>query len=240
MDTVVDAHTSTIDPSPLADPHVDLVTRLLRDGDGLAQELRDSPTGASWIGPLAGVTAVGAGIFGFAIGLPGGPLQALISAIKMPLVMLGSAALTLPLLHVATARTGLRIAPARLSAMVLQAMATATTTMSGLAPLALVFWLSLSLLPGLVDADWYAYRRFVLAVVAVGALGGMVGAARLLRGLPARSVIPWAVGLGLAGLQLTWLLRPVIGSPGPLVLLRPLESSGLAAFIDVVVAILGG
>ncbi len=235
MDTV-------IEPSlpPSLPPSQDLVTRLLRDGDGLARELRDSPHSGAWIGPLAGVSAVGAAIFGLAIGLPGGPLQALISAVKMPLVMLGSAALSLPLLHVAAARAGLRLAPARLSAMVLQALATATTTMSGLAPLALVFWLSLSLLPGLVDADWYAYRRFVLAVVAVGGLGGLVGAARLLRELPARAAFPWAMGLGLAGLQLSWLLRPVIGSPGPLVLLRPLESSGLAAFIDVVVAILGG
>jgi hypothetical protein len=242
MDTVVETLAPSGDrPAPLR-PRLDLVSRLLRDGDGLALELREGPRAAAWIGPLAGVTAIGAGLFGLAIGLPGGPLQALLSAVKLPLVMLGSAALTLPLLHVSSARAGLRLAPERLSALLLQAMATATTTMSGLAPLALVFWLSLSLLPGsdLLDAEWYAYRRFVLAVAAVGALGGLVGAARLLRELPIRAALPWAVGLGLAGLQLSWLLRPVIGSPGPLVLLRPLEGSGLGALLDVLVAILGG
>lgn len=226
-------------PQPLA---LDLLTRLLRDGDAVAHDLRSERTSAAWVAPLAGITALSAGVFGLAIGLPGGPLQALVSAVKLPLVMLGSAALSLPILHVAAATAPGGMTPARLSALVLQAMATAATTMAGLAPLALVLWLSLGLLPSAdpAAAEWYAYRRFVLAVVAVGAVGGLFGVSRLLRELPVRAVFPWTVALGMGGLQLTWLVRPVIGSPGDFVLVRALESSGLAAILEAILASLGG
>lgn len=229
-------------PSPARAAASRLFERLLRDGAGLGRELLDGPAPAPWIGPLAGATALSAALFGLAIGVPGGALQAAVSAIKLPLVLLGSAGMTLPLLHMACAQAGLRIAPDRLAALVLQAMATASTAMAGLAPLALVVWLSMDLFGG-TDPEalaWYSYRRFVLAIVATGGVGGIVGAVPLLRVVPLRAAVPWVAGLGLAGLQLSWLLRPVIGSPGPFVWLRPLESSGLSAVLDALWAVMGG
>lgn len=230
-------------PAPLPPRVVSppLVERLLRDGAGLAREIQHGAAPASWIGPLAGATALSAAIFGLAIGVPGGALQAAVSALKLPLVLLGSAGMTLPLLHMACAQAGLRLAPDRLAALVLQSMATASTAMAGLAPLALVVWLSMDLFGG-TDPEalaWYSYRRFVLAIVATGVLGGVIGAVPLLRVVPLRAALPWVAGLGLAGLQLSWLVRPVIGSPGPFVWLRPLESSGLSAVLDALGAVLG-
>lgn len=219
-----------------------LFERLLRDGAGLGREIQEGAAPAAWIGPLAGATALSAALFGLAIGVPGGALQAAVSAVKLPLVLLGSAGMTLPLLHVACAQAGLRLGPDRLAALVLQSMATASTAMAGLAPLALVVWLSMDLFGG-TDPEalaWYSYRRFVLAIVATGAVGGIVGAVPLLRVVPLRAALPWVAGLGLAGLQLSWLVRPVIGSPGPFVWLRPLESSGLSAVLDALLAVLGG
>ena len=67
-----------------------------------------------------------------------------------------------------------------------------------------------------------------------------MGATRLLRVLPVRATLLWSGVLGLVGLQLTWLLRPVIGMPGQLVVLRPVESSGLAEVLQALAAVLGG
>jgi len=224
-----------------------LLDRVLRDGAALSLELCIGPGAAAQVAPLAALAAGGAALFGLAIGLQGGPLQALLSAVKMPLVVLGSAAVSLPLLHVGCALAGRPLAPERLSALVLQSLATATATMAGLAPLALVTWLSFSLGAGDDGSPlaWFAYRRLVLATVAVGGVGGLVGAWRLwralpARALPARALLPWGMALGLVGLQLSWLLRPVIGMPGEAVLLRPVESSGLAEVLTALGAVLGG
>lgn len=218
-----------------------LLERLLRDGDALSTELTTAPDAPRRIGPLAAAAAGGAAVFGLCLGLQAGLGQALVSAVKLPLIVLGAAGASLPLLHVAQALAGRPLAPARLSALVLQALATATVTMAGLAPLALITWLSFAAgaEPG-SDVAWMAYRRLVLATVAVGGLGGLVGAVRLRRHLPAGALLPWALGLGLVGVQLTWLLRPVIGMPGDLVLLRPLESDALQEILEALAAVLGG
>ena len=220
-----------------------LLERLLRDGAGLSRTLLEGPGAAAAVAPLALLAAGGAALFGLAIGLQGGLAQALVSAVKLPLVVLGSAALTLPMLHVCCAQAGRALAPERLSALVLQAVATATVTMAGLAPLAVVTWLTFSLGSGGGheggDAAFYAYRRLVLATVAVGGLGGLVGAVQLWRVLPVRATLPWVGALGLVGLQLSWLLRPVIGMPGRLVILRPVQGSGLSEVLSALAAVLG-
>lgn len=230
-------------PTPAPAEARALLERLLRDGGGLSGALIAGPGAATAVPALALLAAGGAAVFGLAIGLQGGLLQALVSAVKLPLVVLGSAALTLPVLHVSLAQAGRALAPERLSALVLQAAATATITMAGLAPLAVVTWLTFSLGSGGGieggDAAFYAYRRLVLATVAVGGIGGLVGALRLWRVLPVRATLPWIAALGLVGLQLSWLLRPVIGMPGRLVILRPVQGSGLSEVLSALAAVLG-
>ncbi|MCK6502925.1 hypothetical protein L6R53_05935 [Myxococcota bacterium] len=232
-------------PEPVAptDPR-GLLEALLRDGAGLSRALVDGPGAAAAVPALALLAAGGAALFGLAIGVQGGLAQALVSGVKLPLIVLGSAASTLPVLHVSCAQAGRALAPERLSALVLQAVATATVTMAGLAPLAVVTWLTFSLggdgggHEG-TDAAFYAYRRLVLATVAVGGVGGLVGALRLWRVLPVRATLPWIAALGLVGLQLSWLLRPVIGMPGRLVVLRPVQGSGLHEVLSALAAVLG-
>lgn len=210
-----------VDPSPEALP-----ARLLREG-GLITDQILSGGAAEALTPRLMLTAAGAGaLFGLAIGLPGGLAQALSSAIKFPLVLLGSAAIGLPALRIGTALSGQRLRTAQVSALLLQSLATAATTMAALAPLAVVAWLSASTFS---DSNLWVYRRAVAAFTAVAMVGGFVGASRLLRALPLTAVLPWAGILGAAALQLTWLLRPVIGKPDlDFALLRDLESNALA------------
>lgn len=203
-----------------------LVGRLLRDGRGISAEILDDLRTEELVPRLLALTGVCGAVFGAAIGLPGGLAQAAASAVKFPLILLGAAALSVPALALATSLSGVRLRLPQLSALVLQALSTAAAVMAALVPLAVVVWLSAS---AFSSSDWYVYRRAVAAFTGVAALGGVVGALRLLRALPSLAVGPWSLLFGLAGLQLTWLLRPVIGQPdGDFVLLRPLESNGLA------------
>ena len=101
----------------------------------------------------------------------------------------------------------------------------------------MVGWLTASTLGA---GDWYAYRRAVAAFTVVAMLGGLVGASRLLRALPVMAVGPWAGLFGAAGLQLGWLLRPVVGQPEQaFALLRPLMSNGLAEVMVLLGTVLG-
>ena len=228
---------------------MELTGRLLRDRAGLTEAILADRDTARLVTGLTAITAVAAAAFGLAVGLQGGPFQAAMSAVKLPLVLLGAAGISLPMLHMSCALSGFRLAPRQLSALVLQALATAAITMAGLAPLIVVVWLTVSALPFGAEVcvddvcsgggGWYAYRRVVLATVGVAALGGLAGASRLLRAVPIRAAIPWTLAFGLAGVQLSWLLRPLVGMPeAPTVILRPLESSGLHEILVALWAVL--
>ena len=203
-----------------------LVGRVLRDGRGITAEILADQEPELLI-PRLLATAAGAGaVFGLAIGLPGGLDQALASAVKFPLVLIGAAGVSLPALRFACALSGQRLRAAQISALLLQSLATAATSMAALAPLAVVVWLTASTFS---DSDYYVYRRAVAAFTVVAGLGGLVGASRLYRALPVLTVTPWAVLFGAAGMQLTWIIRPVVGQPGAdFTLLRPLMSNAMA------------
>lgn len=210
-------------PFPMPEP---LVGRLLRDSRGLSAEILQDLETEALIPRLLALTGGCGAVFGLAIGLPGGLAQAASSAIKFPIVLMGAAALTVPALALAASLSGVRLRLPQLSALVLQALSTAAAVMAALVPLAVVVWLSAS---AFSDSDWYVYRRAVAAFTVVAGVGGLVGALRLVRALPFLAVGPWSILFGLAGLQITWLLRPIIGQPQqPFSLLRPLESNGLA------------
>ncbi|MFT4975285.1 MAG: hypothetical protein ACI8S6_001172 [Myxococcota bacterium] len=233
---------SVLTPEPMLppvatpSPPMTLLDRVLRDHRGLTQAILADEGTATLIPGLVMITACGAAMFGMALGLQGGLAQALSSGIKFPLVMLGAAGITLPILHVGCAMAGLRLRTEQLSALLLQALSVAAVTMAGLAPLMVVAWLTISIGN---NSDWFVYRRLVLAAVGVASIGGLVGAHRILRVIPLRVAVPWAGCFGLAGLQLSWLLRPLVSMPeGDFVLLRALESNGLAEVLQALVAVL--
>lgn len=224
-------------PSP-SKPH--LVDRLLLDSQQLSHEIAQDRADPRLLPRLLVVVAGGMAAYGLSVGLQGGLLQAAVAAVKLPVILLVSAGLTLPILHLLCAMAGQRLRMDQLSTLVLQSLATASVAMAGLAPLLVVGWLTLT--AGCsscgLDMDWWVYRRMFLLGLAIASAGGLLGAVRLLRTVPLRAAAPWSLALALAGLQLSWLLRPVVGMPGHFVLLRPLESNALTEVLTALWAVL--
>lgn len=113
-------------PPPVLDPapSAGLLDRVLRDPRGLSADIASDRDTAALLRGLLQVTAVGAALYGGAVGLTGGPVQALAGAAKLPLILLGGAAVSLPILHMSCALSGIRLQFRQLSALVLQALAT--------------------------------------------------------------------------------------------------------------------
>ncbi len=235
-------------PEPVLLPPADdgLMTRLLRDPAGLRREITSAAPSHELISGLLRLVAASAAIYGLAIGLQGGLLQALSSAVKLPIVVIAAAGFALPLLYLTSRLSGLRLSMSQISALVLHALASATITMACLAPLVAICWLTLMTTHthahasgDVCDYLWWVYRRVTLAGVGVAAIGGVLGAARLLRAVPLSAGLVWGGGFALAALQLSWLLRPIVGTPiTDGALLRPIEGSGIDALLLALHAVL--
>ncbi len=166
------------------------------------------------------VIIVGAGIYGAAMGWWRAPEQALYVAIKFPLIILlttfGNAlinGLLAPLL-------GLNI-PFRQSFLaVVMSFAITAAILGAFSPLiAFMVWNSPAMAAGPDSPKPYA--MLMLAHVSVIALAGTVGNARMFqllvqfgqRAAARRVMFAWLAGNLFLGSQLSWILRPFIGSP---------------------------
>lgn len=245
-EVILGAKEPPLDPAELASGGPLLLAgQLLRRRAALTALISAGGHGPTLRRDLAVVAAAGAALYGAAVGVSGGPLQMVAGAVKLPLLLLGAAALSLPVLWLSARLFDARLGVAALGALVLQALATAALVMAGLAPVVAVWWLSVQGgAEGLGDptdalAAWRAYRRVVLGGLMVAAAGGAMGAARLSGAVPLRAAAPWSVTLGLCALQLAWLLRPLVGHPEDGALLRPLERDGLWAVLRATGAVLG-
>jgi len=225
-------------------PHA-LFGRLLREPSSVTREILERNTAHELIPSLVTITAGSAAVFGLSVGLQGGLPQAIASGVKIPITLLAAAGLSLPLLHLATALGGRRLRLEQLSAVVLQSLATATIVMACLAPLIAICWLTLAAghahgeFGDACDWCWWVYRRVTLASFGIATIGGIAGAVRMLRTLSPISALIWTGSFALAGIQLAWLLRPIVGSPtGEWVLFRSLESSGLHEILVALLAVL--
>ena len=175
-----------------------------RSGSGLALVLT--------VVAFSGLYGAVMGLYRLLNGLPDGVLQALYSASKTPLLILGSFAIGLPVFFVLSTLLGLRSDFRRAVTALLSAQAATATALAALAPLTLLFYLSTA---GYAQALVF---NGVLFAVASGA--GQVVLRGRFRPLIARNprhralLIGWAVTYVFIAVQLAWLLRPFIGSSG--------------------------
>ncbi len=163
----------------------------------------------------------GAGLYGAAMGWWRDPQQALFTAIKFPLIILlttlGNAllnAMLAPLL-------GLNIPFRQSFSAILMSFAVAATILGGFSPLlAFMIWNAPPMSPE--GGLGVTYNFIKLANVAVIAFAGTTGNARLFqllvrvggnRSVARRVLFAWLVGNLFLGSQLSWILRPFIGSP---------------------------
>jgi hypothetical protein len=170
---------------------------------------------------------LGAGGFGVALGVYARSApQTFLSAVKAPLLLLGTAAICFPAFYVLQRLRAPR--PISLA----QALALQTSSLGAVG----IVWASLAPPILLLVGTAYNYTMAQTLALAVGAIGGAVGLRRLVLGCRALNgtgqvrgtsfLWIYALLFGCVGAQLSWVLRPFIGSPSlEFQLFRPLGGS---------------
>src|SRR5208282_4017169 len=196
----------------------------------IAKLLRgETETICAWSGSLkarrlllhVGVIILGAGLYGAAMGWWRDPQQALFTAIKFPLIILlttlGNAllnAMLAPLL-------GLNIPFRQSFSAILMSFAVAAAILGAFTPLmAFMIWNAPPM--SVAAASEPTYNFIKLTHVAIIAFAGVTGNVRLFqllarlggsRVVARRVLFAWLAGNLFLGSQLSWILRPFIGSP---------------------------
>jgi hypothetical protein len=194
---------------------------LLREEPGRLAQWADPWTRGRTVGCL-GMIVLGAGCYGAAMGWWRAPLQAVFVSIKFPLILLLTAlgntllnAMLAPLLGV---RAGLR----QTLRAIVASFAIAAMILGAFSPVAAFMTWSAPPLGSPGPAQSTAYSFIMVMHVLVIALAGIAANARLYqllcglsgsRAAAARVLIAWLGGNLLLGSQLSWNLRPFIGSP---------------------------
>ncbi len=185
-----------------------IVDRLLRTRTRFMSTLENGELRAT-ARALFATTLIAAAIFGACIGNYRGGLQTLFAAIKFPIVLLLTAALTVPALSGVKSALGYRTTLGRDTTLVLSALALASLLMAAGAP---VLFLCME--------QHASYHTTILLVVAIGGTGGLAGLSVLAAGLRELAVTHRLTLLGvtlavfsLCGSQLAWMMRPFLLRP---------------------------
>lgn len=170
-----------------------------------------------------GIIVTGAGLYGAAVGWWRDPVQALYTAIKFPLIILLTAVGNAMLNAMLAPLLGLNI-PFRQSFLaIVMSFTISSAVLGSFAPIiAFVVW-NTPPMSGNVRISNGAYNLLLFIFVVIIAFGGATGNFRLLQllrrlsarpGVAARVLFAWLVGNLFFGTQLSWILRPFVGSPG--------------------------
>lgn len=211
----------------------------LRDPDGFFKSIRGGEQVESKAITLGIASFVFLMAYGFTVGLTKSPLQAISSAIKMPILFLSTMAFCLPALYFfSLALLGTPLKMIQVLTVVLTGIAVAAFLLLGLAPITLFFVLT---------ASNYAFFQ-LLAVLFVG-ISAMTGVYFLWRGMTlvetprddalkhvGRRILGlWMILYGFVGTQMTWRLSPFIGKPeDPFYLIKPSRDN---FYVDVIHAL---
>lgn len=162
------------------------------------------------------------GIYGLVMGMYNGPLQAIASMVKLPILFLLTAVVCIPSLYTFNVLLGQSFKFLQTVALMVMTLGTTTILLSSLAPIAFFFTLTTS----------DNYHFLMLMHVLIFGLCGIYGVRYLYRGCsyiafrmeqPLNNLLLriWIVIYAVVGMQLGWRLRPYIGSKGsPFELIR--------------------
>lgn len=196
---------------PLTHP----LSEALRSEKDLLARLRDARSQPELLRQSLLAAVVGASVFGVALGSYGmSPAQIVASAIKVPLLLLGTSILCFPSFHV------FQSVKASEPMSLIQSAALQATALSTTA----VIWAALSLPLFFLVSTTGHYTLAQFLALAVGGIGGLVGLLRLIGGYVRlcgaesgrRLRLPllfYILVFGCVGSQMAWVLRPFIGSP---------------------------
>jgi len=223
-----------------------VIERILRDREGIWRQISSEYRLNELIVQMLGSSVIALACYGIVLGSSNGILQAISSAIKLPILFLLTLAICLPTLYLFNLVFGARLSIQQAMALVLTAITVTSMLTLAFAPISLFFWITAP------DYDF-----FKLLNVAILALTGVVGLSFLLSGMrrmnaltapvapiaspedadaetPQRIEQPvnmsllnlWVVLYGFVGTQLAWTLRPFFGDHGkPFEIFRSINSN---------------
>ena len=213
----------------------------LRDPDAFFKDIQDGKDVKAKAWTLGVVSTLSFMAYGLMVGLSKSPLQALSSAVKMPILFLVTMAFCLPALYFfSLALLGTSLKMLQVLTVVLAGMGVTSFLLLGLAPITLFFVLT---------SENYAF--FQLLAVAFTGVSAWIGVYFLWRGmtfvdvtrdnstrqLGRRILLFWFVLYAFVGTQMTWRLSPFIGKPeDPFYLIKPSRDN---FYVDVIHAVQG-
>lgn len=202
---------------------------LLRDRVGFMAEIAKGNAVQYKISALMFSSSIFFAIYGAIIGSFGGWMQAIASAVKVPILYLMTAIVCFPTLYFFNVLFGSRKSLVQHLAVLTAAVASISILLFSFAPVSLFF---------LITAPDYSF--FLLLNVAIFGLTGIVGVFFLYQGMQMMShqddvnghknrkklLQSWLFLFAFVGSQLGWTLRPFFGAPGkPFELFRELEGN---------------
>ncbi|MDB6027873.1 MAG: hypothetical protein JWM68_4096 [Verrucomicrobiales bacterium] len=164
---------------------------------------------------------IGSSLYGAAVGLWRAPAQACYVALKMPLILLGTAFGNAMLNGMMAPLLGLQINFRQSLLAILMSFVIAATILGAFSPL--MFFLVWNAPAFSVNGSGSVHASILLLDVFVIAFAGIAANARLLkllrelsgsRAIAMKLFFAWIAVNLLLGSQLSWILRPFIGSPG--------------------------
>jgi hypothetical protein len=186
-----------------------LIDQLLRDRDAIVARIVAGKDLMEITRTMIVTIAIAMAIVGAALGSSRGGIQIGYAAIKLPLVLIGTAALSAPALTAIGAALGRRSKLTADLALVITALAYGALLMSACTPLIL-----------LARALDLSYHQMILATVSMFAVAGCMSLRMVTRALAAEhnpgrnaALLGLCVVFALVGGQLSWSLRPYLLRP---------------------------
>jgi hypothetical protein len=201
---------------------------LLHGKDGLLAAVLEGRDLRRWWLRLCLVMIAGAAVYGAVLGYWHGPRLSLYVAIKLPLVLLLTSAMTLVLSWLGAALLGLPLRFGQVAVLTFLALSAASLLLASLAPVALLFTLSA---PDPSTAARTTHNLLYLLHTAFVGGCGLAGTRALWQAMgrldaPVRTraavYLLWVLAYALVGGEVAWVLRPFVGSVyADVVFLRP-------------------
>lgn len=217
-----------------------IVMQMLRDQNSFMEEIIQGIKTKSKITGLFISSAIFFGFYGFIMGAYGHWYQSLVSAIKLPALYLITLIICFPTLYIFNVLFGSKCKVEQYLCLLMSAMGLISILLCAFAPITLFFLLSI-----------YDYHFYLLLNVVILGVTGFFGIQFFYKGMKKlmkvdeigyeiryKILLGWLFLYGIIGSQLSWTLRPFMGTPGePFQLFRPVESNFYSAVFKSVMAL---
>ncbi len=187
---------------------------IMRDRQSFFQEVRDAAGLGSKLRSMVLSTITYLALYGLIMGISNSWQQALMSAVKLPMLFLVTLLICLPTLYFFNLLYGSQLTFAQTSALIMGAVTVTGALTLAFASITLFFWLT-------VQEQYTILILLNIAVLAVSSWWGLSflrqGMRHVQRETPVRQkrvLATWLVIYAFVGTQMAWALRPFFGVPG--------------------------